>query len=392
MVAAADILIPDPVALTQALIRRESVTPIDDGALTLVAEALTALGFACHPLVFQRPGAAPVHNLYARRGDNGPHFCFAGHTDVVPPGDLRGWSVPPFGGVIDQGFVYGRGAADMKGAIGAFIAGVATFLHEGGLDTGGSVSLLITGDEEGPALDGTAAVLRWLRERGEHIDACIVGEPTSVAALGDMVKIGRRGSMNVTLTAHGVQGHVAYPHLADNPLPRLAKLATLLAERPLDNGSEHFQPSALVITSLDVGNAARNVIPAKGELKLNIRFNDRHTPNQLETMIRETLHAVGGRWEMQVSISGEAFLTPPGPLVDALCQAIIAKTGRTPELSTSGGTSDARFIKDMCPVVEFGLPGASMHKTDERAASEDLHTLAAIYADLLRRYFAGQAA
>lgn len=375
----------DPVSLTQALIRCPSVTPADAGALDVLQRALEAMGFACTRLPFQKPGTDRIDNLYARLGTASPNLCFAGHTDVVPVGDRDAWTVDPFGGAIVDGRLFGRGAADMKGGIACFVAAVGRFLESGGRPKG-SISLLITGDEEGPSVNGTKPVLDWLAERGERIDACVVGEPTNPRVLGEMMKIGRRGSMNVTLTALGAQGHVAYPHLADNPLPRLAKALTLLSESPLDEGTPHFQPSTLAITSMDVGNAASNVIPAKGTARFNIRFNDLHTPQSLEAHIRDVLEEVGGTWDLSVQVSGVAFLTPPGPLSAMLAAAVRDVTGRDPELSTSGGTSDARFIKDHAPVVEFGLVGASMHKVDEHVALADLEALTEIYRTLLVRH------
>ncbi len=381
----------DPVTLAQDLIRCASVTPADAGALDVVQKALEGMGFACTRLPFQAPGTDWVDNLYARLGTGGRNFCFAGHTDVVPPGDRAGWSVDPFGGEIIDGRLYGRGASDMKGAIASFIGAVSSFLDRNGRPDG-SISLLITGDEEGPSVNGTKPVLDWLAARGERLDACVVGEPTNPRALGDMMKIGRRGSVTATLTALGAQGHVAYPHLADNPLPRLVKALSLLAESPLDEGTDHFQPSTLALTTIDVANPASNVIPAKGTARFNIRFNDLHTPASLEAHIRDVLEEVGGTWELSLQTSGVAFLTPPGPLVEVVAGAVTAVTGRVPELSTSGGTSDARFIKDHCPVVEFGLVGRTMHKVDENVSVADVRDLASIYDRVLSSYFGRPAA
>lgn len=381
----------DPVALTQALIRCPSVTPADAGALGVLEGVLTNMGFTCTRLRFEEPGTDPVDNLYARLGSASPNFCFAGHTDVVPTGDRAGWTVDPFGAEIIDGKLFGRGTSDMKGAIACFVAATKSFLDRNGTPNG-SISLLITGDEEGPSINGTRKVLDWMREQGEVIDACLVGEPTNPKALGDMMKIGRRGSVTATLTAYGAQGHVAYPHLADNPLPRLTEALTLLAGSPLDEGTAHFQPSTLALTTIDVGNPASNVIPAKGTAKFNIRFNDLHTPDSLEAHIRDVLEEVGGAWDLKMQTSGVAFLTPPGPLVATVAGAVTAVTGKQPELSTSGGTSDARFIKDHCPVVEFGLVGATMHKVDEHVAVADLIQLTAIYDRVLVDFFAGKAA
>ncbi|MDZ5646493.1 succinyl-diaminopimelate desuccinylase [Nitrospirillum sp. BR 11828] len=379
----------DPVALTQALIRCASVTPADAGALGVLEGVLAPLGFSCHRLTFTEDGTAPVENLYARLGDTGPNFCFAGHTDVVPVGDEAAWTVPPFAGEIIGGRLFGRGASDMKGAIAAFIAAVARH-KAAGLPLAGSLSLLITGDEEGPSINGTRKVLGWLVERGEPLDACLVGEPTNPQRLGQMMKIGRRGSITFTITSLGAQGHVAYPHLADNPLPRLAQALARLSGEPLDQGTPHFQPSSLQITTIDVGNPTTNIIPAKGTAVFNIRFNDLHSPTSLEAHVRGILAEVGGAWDVKVAVSGDAFLTPPGQLSDIVAQAVQSVTGLEPELSTSGGTSDARFIKNHCPVVEFGGVGASMHKVDEHIAVDDLTRLTDIYARVLADWFAAQ--
>jgi succinyl-diaminopimelate desuccinylase len=368
----------DPLPLARELIRRPSVTPEDAGAIAVLAEALAALGFTCHILDFAGGGPS-IRNLYARRGDAGPNLCFAGHTDVVPPG--KGWAVGPFAAEVIGGKLFGRGATDMKGAIACFVAAVARLLESG--EPRGSISLLITGDEEGPAVDGTVKVLEWLAARGERLDACIVGEPTSPQRMGEMMKIGRRGSLNGRLTVFGTQGHAAYPHLADNPIPRLLDMLRRLTAAPLDEGSAHFQASTLALTTVDVGNPATNVIPAEARAGFNIRFNDLHSGASLERWLRETLDAVGGDYQLAVEVSGESFLTPPGPLSKALAAAVQAVTGTTPELSTSGGTSDARFIKNHCPVVEFGLVGQTMHKADEQVAVADLEALTEIYRLLL---------
>lgn len=377
----------DPVALTQDLIRCPSVTPADAGALGVLQRVLEGMGFTCRRLVFEEAGTEPVDNLYARLGTASPNFCFAGHTDVVPVGDAASWTTDPFGAEIINGKLYGRGTSDMKGAIAAFTAAVKSFLDRNG-PPDGSISLLITGDEEGPSINGTRKVLDWMQAHGEVIDACLVGEPTNPRAMGDMMKIGRRGSVTATLTAYGAQGHVAYPHLADNPLPRLTKALSMLADSPLDEGTAHFQPSTLAITTIDVGNPASNVIPAKGTARFNIRFNDLHTPKSLDAHIRDVLEEVGGAWDLKMAVSGEAFLTPPGALVATVAAAVTAVTGKEPELSTSGGTSDARFIKNFCPVVEFGLVGQTMHKVDEHVEVEDIRILTAIYDRVLADFFA----
>jgi len=376
----------DPLPLAQALIRRPSVTPADSGAMAVLEQALTSLGFTCTRIALGEDRGRPrIENLYARLGATAPNFCFAGHTDVVPEGG--GWTADPFGGQVIDGHVYGRGAADMKGGIACFVAAVARLLEDGP-PPAGSISLLITGDEEGRSLDGTVRVLDWLAERGEKLDLCVVGEPTNPRALGDMIKIGRRGSLNGRLRVLGTQGHAAYPHLADNPIPRLLAMLTAVTSEPLDQGSAHFQASTLAVTTIDVGNPATNVIPAEARAGFNIRFNDLHTPQGVEAWLRRHFDAIGGAYELDIEVSGDSFLTPPGPLSEALSRAIEAVTGRSPELSTSGGTSDARFIKNVCPVAEFGLVGQSMHKADERAAVADLEGLTEIYERVLREMLA----
>lgn len=380
----------DPIGLTRDLVRCPSVTPADAGALDLLERTLASLGFACHRLRFEEEGTDPVDNLYARLGDERPNFCFAGHTDVVPPGDPDAWSADPFAGAIQDGRLIGRGASDMKGAVAAFVAAVAAYLDRHGRPSG-SVSLLITGDEEGPAINGTRKVLDWLAARGEIIDACVVGEPTNPRALGDMMKIGRRGSMTGHLTVYGAQGHTAYPHLADNPLPRLVRMLAAITERPMDAGSDHFPPSTCEITTIDVGNPATNVIPAKGRASFNIRFNDLHSSASITAWLRAAFDAVGGAYDLDIRVSGESFLTPPGPLSDLVASAVERVTGRRPELSTTGGTSDARFIKAVCPVVEFGGVGQTMHKVDENVAVADIAHLTDIYTVMLQDFFASPA-
>ena len=377
----------DPLPLARDLIRCPSVTPEDAGALDVLATALTTLGFDCHRLQFEEPGTATVHNLYARLGDSGPNFCFAGHTDVVPVGS--GWTVDPFAADVVDDHLYGRGAADMKGAIACFTAAVARSLKNSG-QPGGSVSLLITGDEEGPAINGTKKVLDWLTDRGEVLDACLVGEPTNPTHLGEMIKIGRRGSLNGKITVYGIQGHAAYPHLADNPITTLLRLLTALTADPLDSGTATFQPSTLTLTSVDVGNDATNIIPAEARAAFNIRFNDDHSGESLTAWLNKTLSqaADGAEFELDIQISGESFVTPPGPLSEIVSQAVTKVTGKTPELSTSGGTSDARFIRAACPVCEFGMIGQTMHKADERASIRDLEDLTEIYRHIIDRFFA----
>ncbi len=380
----------DAVELAQRLIRCPSITPEEGGALGLLQEVLGGLGFDCQRLVFEAAGTPPVDNLYARLGSGGANLCFAGHTDVVPVGDAAAWTVDPFAGELRDGCLTGRGAADMKGAIAAFIAALSRVLaaRGGAADLGGSVSLLITGDEEGPAINGTVKVLDWLGEKGETLDHCLIGEPTSAERLGDMVKIGRRGSMNGTITVHGIQGHAAYPQLADNPLHHLVRMTSALVDEPLDQGTEHFQPSSLQITSIDVGNGATNVIPAQGRVVFDCRFNDLYRSTDIKRWMEERLDRDGARYDMAVRVSGEAFLCPPGPWSDLVAGAVEEVTGRAPELSTSGGTSDARFIKDHCPVAELGLRNATAHKVDERVPLEDLNALDAIYQAVIERYFA----
>lgn len=372
-----------------ALIRCRSVTPSDGGALGVVEAALGRLGFACHRLRFDEPGSAPVENLYARLGTSGPNFCFAGHVDVVPVGDGSSWTVDPFGATIAAGTLWGRGACDMKGAIGCMVAAIEQYVA--GRRPPGSISLLLTGDEEGPAINGTRKVLGWLAERGERLDACLVGEPTSAARVGDTIKIGRRGSLNARLTVHGAQGHTAYPQLADNPLPRMARTLARLADARLDDGTEHFEPSTLALTTVDVGNPAANVIPAEARAAFNIRFNDRHSGASLTRWLRDTCAAEAGAHDLQVSVSGESFLTSPGRLGAIVAEAARVAVGVEPALGTGGGTSDARFIKDACPVAELGLVGRTMHKVDECAPLADLATLTMIYAGVLERFFAAEA-
>jgi succinyl-diaminopimelate desuccinylase len=367
----------DPLPLAAALIRCPSVTPEDAGAQTVLAEALNRLGFACTDLTYGR-----VRNLYARIGTGRPALCFAGHTDVVPPGNAA-WSVEPFAAEVRDGVLYGRGATDMKGNIAAFVAALAAWLARHGGTPPVAVSLLITGDEEGEAVDGTVKVLDWMAARQEIPGFCLVGEPTSVATLGDRIKIGRRGSMSARLVVEGKQGHSAYPQRADNPIHRLVRVLHALTEQPLDAGTDWFEPSTLQITSVDVGNPATNVIPARAEARWNIRFNDHHTAASLEAWMRGIIEAAAPHHTVSFSCAGEAFLTKPGPEVDKLVAAIAAATGVTPKLDTGGGTSDARFIARYCPVAEFGLVGTSMHQADERVPVAELRALARVYEGVL---------
>jgi succinyl-diaminopimelate desuccinylase len=374
----------DAVDLAQRLIRCASVTPADDGAQALLAETLVGLGFEIHHLRFGTFPDGPVDNLFATIGSGTPHFAFAGHTDVVPVGDLAAWSVNPFAATIANGQLVGRGAADMKGSIAAFVAAAAAHVARG---RPGRLSLIITGDEEGPATFGTAPMLDWLEQRDLVPDVCLVGEPTSTRALGDTIKIGRRGSLNAWITINGAQGHVAYPHRAHNPITRLIAILAELKARTLDNGNARFDPSNLEITEISAPNTATNVIPAQAHARLNIRFNDHHHGADLEAWIRATVAAQAPAAQVTVRISGEAFLTDPGTLSSLVAEAVTKVTGQTPELSTSGGTSDARFIRRLCPVVEFGLPGVSMHKVDETASLADIAALTQIYDEVLTQYF-----
>ena len=374
----------DPVALAQALLRCQSVTPADGGAQAVLAAALERLGFSVTKLRF---GA--IENIFAERPGAGKHLCFAGHTDVVPPGG--NWSHSPFEAVIEDGVLYGRGAADMKSAIAAFVAAVAR-TPASPEKLKGSISLLITGDEEGMAVNGTVKLLEWLKARGEKIDHCVVGEPTSVGRAGDTLKIGRRGSINFKITVTGTQGHVGYPQKAKNPIPVLAELVTQFASHKLDKGNEHFDPSTLAFTTVDVGNDATNVIPGEARAAFNIRFNDRHTPESLINWVKDRGQRIaqesGCRIDVISQTSGVSFLTVPGKFTQLVSDTVASVTGQSPFFSTSGGTSDARFIKDFCPVVELGLAGATMHKADECVPVAEISALTDIYAAILAAYFA----
>jgi succinyl-diaminopimelate desuccinylase len=376
----------DPVQLTVELIRCPSVTPADAGALGVVERALSAHGFAC-----VRVDRGGIANLYARYGEVGPVLGFNGHTDVVPVGDEAAWTHPPFSGAIVDGEIWGRGATDMKSGVAAFVAAACDWAAT--KPDRGSLALLITGDEEGDAEHGTVALLDWMAQAGERMDACIVGEPTSVESLGDMIKIGRRGSMTAWVTVRGVQGHAAYPHRANNPLHPLARLLDRLASAPLDQGSEHFDPSTLQVTGIDVGNAASNVIPAQGRAMLNIRFNDLHSGASVTAYLKAEAAKVAAEFGVEIAvdvrISGESFLTPPGAFTDRVAAAVARAANRTPALSTTGGTSDARFITKHCPVVEVGLPGRRMHAVDERVPVEEVRGLARVYRALIDDFFAG---
>ena len=377
----------DPAALTARLIRCPSVTPVEGGAISLLAEVLTGAGFDC-----TRVDRGGIANLYARWGQRGANrsFGFNGHTDVVPVGDAAAWTHDPFGAEIEDGVMYGRGACDMKSGVAAFVAAAVDFVRTTPPD--GAVILAITGDEEAEGKDGTIAILDWMAFNGERMTDCLVGEPTCPNEMGDMMKIGRRGSMTAHVTATGVQGHSAYPHRAKNPLSALVRLLARLDSEPLDRGTQHFDPSTLAITTIDCGNPATNVIPAKATATVNIRFNDTHSGDTLSAWLRSeaatVAEATGVEIGLKISVSGEAFLTPPGALSALIAGAVQAETGRKPVASTSGGTSDARFVKDHCPVVEFGLVGKTMHQVDERVEVAHIHTLKAIYGRILRDYFA----
>ena len=379
------------VALAQGLIRCPSVTPRDEGALDALTEPLQKGRFACDRLTFTEDGTPPVDNLVARIGDGPPHLCFAGHTDVVPPGDESLWRHPPFAAEIADGVLYGRGASDMKGAIACFAAAALDYAKAKNREIDGTISLLITGDEEGPSVNGTRKVLKWMEEKGLKPDHCIVGEPSNSARLGEAIKIGRRGTLNGRLTIVGQQGHVAYPHLAANPVKGMVEVFAKLYDTPLDYGTAHFSPSNLEVTSIDVDNPATNVIPARAEAMFNIRYNDRHGPESLQEMLREQITATLAGSELTFTLDfdppGDVFITEPGQLDALLSEAVNEITGLTPSLSTDGGTSDARFIKDYCPVVEFGLTTETIHKADENVTIANLEQLTAIYRRFIERYF-----
>ena len=377
----------DPVALLQALIRCPSVTPVDEGALGVLEDVLKPMGFACERMPFTDTNTPDVDNLYARLGTEGAPLCFAGHTDVVPPGDVEAWSHPPFAADIVGDVMIGRGAVDMKGAIAAFAAACGRYLEEKGAPKKGSIAFIITGDEEGPSVNGTKKMLQQLAGRGEELGACIVGEPTNPNTLGEMLKIGRRGSLNGLLRVDGVQGHVAYPAQANNPIHPLIRMMHAITVEPLDEGSEHFQPTSLQFTSVDVDNPTTNLIPAAATARFNVRFNELHTSADVEAWVRERLDKVEFPYDLQITVSGESFLTPPGKLSDLLSAATKAETNREPELSTTGGTSDARFIKDYCPVIEFGLISDWAHKVDEQVRLDELEGLTRIYRRFLDTWF-----
>lgn len=381
----------DALSIARDLLRCPSVTPADAGALGVLEKLLGDAGFDVHRVTFSEPGAADIDNLYARIGMGAPHITFAGHTDVVPPGDEAAWTHGAFAGDVKDGMLYGRGAVDMKGGIACSVAAVLDYLAANGGKPKGSISFLITGDEEDIAVNGTIKLLQWAAERGEKFDHCVLGEPSNVNEIGDTIKAGRRGSQSGTIIVDGVQGHVAYPHRASNPVPDIAAIIAAVSGDPLDNGTAHFQPSNLEFTSVDVGNPAWNVIPAQARARFNIRYNDRHTRESLRALIEERVTKASGNrikahvvWEPSNS---DAFLTQPGPFTDLVSAAIEDVTGRKPELNTGGGTSDARFITHYCPVLEFGLVGQTMHQIDERTSVSDLEKLTRIYRGVLERYF-----
>jgi succinyl-diaminopimelate desuccinylase len=385
----------DPVALTRELVRCRSVTPAEGGALAFLECVLSDAGFTVHRMTFSEPGTDDIENLYARIGTQGPNLVFAGHTDVVPPGEESAWRLPPFEGAVDGTELYGRGAVDMKGGIACALAAALDHLAANSgkvrADGSGSISFLITGDEESIAVNGTPKLLQWTAEHGEKFDHCILGEPSNQAALGDTIKIGRRGSLNGTLIVSGTQGHVAYPQRADNPIRALVRLVSALQEEPLDSGNANFQPSHLEFTSVDVGNKTVNVIPGEARARFNIRYNDCHTEDSLKALVEARASAAAGK-AVRFAIdwmpsNAKVFVTEPGPFTDLVAQAVADVTGTKPALSTTGGTSDARFITAHCPVVEFGLVGRTMHQVDERVPLADLRALTAIYTTILTRYF-----
>ena len=371
------------VDLAARLIRCQSVTPAEGGALALLAQELGPLGFDCIWLPFGE-GPDRIENLFAKRGQGGPHFAFAGHTDVVPVGDASAWRHAPFSGALEDGKLFGRGAADMKGGIAAFVGAVRQFVE---CHPDGSISLIITGDEEGDADYGTVKMVEWMRAHDHLPDVCVVGEPTNPDRLGDVIKNGRRGSLSCQLTVDGVQGHVAYPHLADNPIVRLLAMLAPVNGVTLDGGNDYFDASTAHITSIDTGNAAGNVIPATVSARFNIRFNTEHKADDLIGWLEEHFNRIGGNWQADWRVSAEPFVTPAGPLTDLMQAAINEVTGKNAELSTSGGTSDARFITHLCPVAEFGLVGQTMHKVDEHVSIDDIDQLTAIYLAMLLRFF-----
>ena len=384
------IIAANPVEILQDLIRCPSVTPRDEGALGTLENLLTTSGFTCHRLVFKQEGTPDIDNLFARIGNTGPHLCFAGHTDVVPVGDAKDWKHPPFAAEIHNGQIYGRGATDMKGSVAAFTAAAIDYVKEQGTDAG-SISFLITGDEEGPAINGTIKVLAWMKKFGHVPDHCLVGEPSCVDQLGDTIKIGRRGSLSFTVTVEGKQGHVAYPEKTDNPVHKLSRFVDRISSAKLDSGNNAFGPSTLAVTTFDVGNTATNVVPNRATAKFNIRYSTEHNYATLRAWvdghIGDIKNEMGGKWIVSSSEGAEAFITEPGAFVGLVQDAIEQETGLLPKLSTTGGTSDARFIKDYCPVLEFGPTNATIHQVDERIDVEELRATTRIYRRIIEAYF-----
>lgn len=380
----------DPVKILQDLIRCPSVTPKEAGVLDVLETLLKPAGFTCSRLPFSDKDTPDVDNLYARIGDNGPHLCFAGHVDVVPTGDEALWQDPPFAAVIRDGVLYGRGACDMKGSVAAFVAAALDVIGARKGELSGSISLLITGDEEGPAINGTVKMLQWAQENGQIPDECLVGEPSCSNALGDTIKIGRRGSITFEVIVKGIQGHAAYPHLSLNPVPILARLVDVLSSEPLDGGTDRFDPSTLAVSTFDVGNPAANVTPERAMARFNIRFNSEHSADSLKAFVKnrceEITAEMGGEFELSSVVGAECFIGNPGPLLSLVQEAVQSVTGRQAELSTSGGTSDARFIKNYCPVLEFGPINKTIHQIDERIEVDELEKLTAIYRQVIERY------
>ena len=383
----------DSVAILQDLIHCRSVTPHEGGALTVLENLLSAQGFVCQRLIFKDQDTPDVENLFARIGTAQPHLCFAGHTDVVPVGDEANWKHEPFAAEIKDGLLYGRGATDMKGSVAAFAAAAIDYLKQSGKPAG-SISFLITGDEEGPAINGTIKVLEWMKANGHIPDHCLVGEPTCVAKLGDTIKIGRRGSLSFVVSVAGIQGHVAYPQNTDNPIPKLARLLDRISFAKIDDGNDHFDPSSLAVTTVDVGNTAGNVVPARATAKFNIRYSTEHDYESLrewvDTQVASVREELGGVWSVTSNEGAEAFITEPGAFVGLVQDAVEQETGLVPKLSTSGGTSDARFIKNYCPVLEFGPTNATSHKVDEHISVEELRATQVIYGRVIAAYFNNQ--
>lgn len=384
---------PDCLPLLQELVRCPSVTPAEAGTLTVLENYLSDAGFVCQRLIFKQEGTPDVENLFARIGSKGPHLCFAGHTDVVPPGHDGDWQEPPFAAKIVGDILYGRGTTDMKGSVAAFAAAAADYVRTHGKPQG-SISFLITCDEEGPAINGTVKVLEWMKDNGHVPDHCLVGEPSCVDKLGDTMKIGRRGSLSFEVTVEGTQGHVAYPNKTDNPIPKLARFVDRISTTPIDHGNEHFDPSSLAVTSFDVGNPAGNVVPRRATAKFNIRYSTEHNFESLRAWVEQQRAAVeqevGGKWLVTSSEGAEAFITEPGAFVGLVQDAVAQETGIVPKLSTSGGTSDARFVKNYCPVLEFGPTNATIHQVDERISITELRHTQAIYSRIIEAYFSAQ--